>query len=74
MGKPTQPLEAETEALMQAYAALNRNEIPGFVKMMDPQIERVEHFPSGATHHGIAAVTEHAAQARETWAEGSCEP
>lgn len=74
MGKRTPPLATETEALKQAYAALNRNDIPGFVRVMDPQIERIEHFPSGGTYHGIAAVTEHASQARETWAEGSCEP
>lgn len=35
-------IRAETEALRKAYAALNRNDIPGFAKIFDPQIERIE--------------------------------
>jgi hypothetical protein len=67
---------AETEALRAAYAALNRNDIPGFVQLFDPQIERIEpaEFPQGGTYHGLAAVTAHVAKGRGTWAEGSCEP
>jgi uncharacterized protein len=66
----------ETEALREAYAALNRNDIPAFVAVLDPQIERVEppEFPQGGTYRGLAAVKEHVSRARETWAEGSCEP
>jgi len=69
-------LEAETETLRQAYAALNRNDIDGFVKDFDPQIERIEppEFPLGGTYHGIEAVKAHVSQGRSTWAEGSCEP
>jgi ketosteroid isomerase-like protein len=76
MSKPTPPLAAETEALREAYAALNRNDIPGFVQVFDPQIERIEpaDFPQGGTYRGLAAVTAHLAKARGTWAEGSCEP
>ena len=76
MDKPTPTLAAETEALREAYAALNRNDIPGFVKVFDPQIERVEpaEFPQGGTYRGLAAVTAHVAKGRGTWAEGSCEP
>jgi hypothetical protein len=33
MGKLTPPLGAETEALREAYAALNRNDIPAFVQV-----------------------------------------
>lgn len=76
MSKLTPSLAAETEALREAYAALNRNDIPAFVQILDPQIERIEpaDFPQGGTFHGLAAVTAHFAKARATWAEGSCEP
>lgn len=79
MGDVTPSLAAETEAIREAYAALNRNDIPAFIKGFDPQIARVERietaeFPTGRTYHGLAAVTEHVVQARGTWAEGSCEP
>ncbi len=58
MDESIQPLAAETEAIRQAYAALNRNDIAGFVKAFDPEIERIEpaEFPSGGTYHGIEAV------------------
>jgi hemoglobin len=67
---------AETKALKEAYAALNQNDIDGFVAAFDPQIERIEFegFPQGGTYHGIEAVKEHVAKGRLTWAEGSCEP
>jgi uncharacterized protein len=65
---------AETEALREAYAALNRNDIPAMIRTFDPQIEWSEEFPGGGTHRGHAAVKEYFAQSRERWAEGSCEP
>ncbi len=76
MGKLTPSLAAETETLREAYAALNRNDIPAMVKAFDPQIERIEpaEFPAGGTYHGLAAVKAHLSQSRGTWAEGSCEP
>lgn len=76
MSKQTPPLAAETEAIREAYAALNRNDIPGFVAVFDPQIERIElvEFPGGGTYHGLAAVTAHVSKSRGTWAEGGCEP
>jgi ketosteroid isomerase-like protein len=76
MEESTPALAAEIDAIREAYAALNRNDIPAFVNLFDPQIERIElvEFPQGATYHGLAAVTAHVAKARETWAEGSCEP
>jgi uncharacterized protein len=76
MGRLTPPLAAETEALRDAYAALNRNDIPGFVKAFDPQIEWIEPAERGAggPYHGLAGVKAHASQARGSWAEGSCEP
>jgi ketosteroid isomerase-like protein len=67
---------AESEALREAYAAINRNDIAGFVKIFDPDIERIEPpgFPTSGTYRGLEAVTEHVAHGRSTWAEGSCEP
>jgi ketosteroid isomerase-like protein len=72
----SQPLAAETEALREAYAALNRNDLPAFVEMLDPQIEWIEptEFPGGGTYRGLEVVTAHLSQARGSWAEGSCEP
>lgn len=69
-------MAAETEALRAAYAALNRNDVPGFVAIFDSQIERVEllELPQGVTYRGLAAVTAHVAKARASWAEGRCEP
>ena len=74
MGKPTPSRAVETQALKDAYAALNRNDIPAMFQAFDPQIEVIEHFPGGGTYHGHAAVFEHFSGARETWSEGSCEP
>ncbi len=76
MSKQTRSLDAETNALKHAYAALNRNDIPAFVTILDPQIERIEpaDVPLAGTYHGLAAVTAHFLKARATWAEGSCEP
>jgi ketosteroid isomerase-like protein len=69
-------LAAETQAIREVYAALNRGDIPGFVSVLDPQIERVEPagFPMSETYRGLAAVTAHLSKARGTWAEGTCEP
>lgn len=66
----------ETRAVREAYAALNRGDVSGFVKDFDPQIERIEpaDFPGGGTYHGLEAVTAHVALHRGRWAEGSCEP
>ena len=69
-------IEAKTEALREAYAALNRGDVDGFVKDFDPQIERSEFLesPNGGSYHGFEAVKEHVMQGRSTWAEGGCEP
>ncbi len=76
MDKPTPSLVAETEALREAYAALNRNDIPAMVKAFDPQIEWTEpaEWPGAGTYRGRAAVEAHLSQSRASWAEGSCEP
>lgn len=76
MKERTPSLDAEKEALKQAYAALNRNDIPAFAEVLDPQIERIEPtgFPQSGTYRGLAAVQEHVSRGRDTWAEGSCEP
>jgi ketosteroid isomerase-like protein len=76
MDTPTPPLAAETEALREAYAALNRNDAPGFVAIFDPQIERIEFAdtPHAGAYHGLEAVKAHVEKGRGSWAEGSCEP
>lgn len=76
MNSSSSPPTPETEALREAYAALNRNDIAGFVRIFDPRIERSEFLesPRGGTYRGIDAVTAHVAKGRGTWAEGGCEP
>jgi ketosteroid isomerase-like protein len=76
MGKLTPSLAAETQALREVYAALNRNDIPATIQAFDPQIEWTEpaEYPIGGTYHGLAAVEAHFSQSREMWVEGSCEP
>jgi ketosteroid isomerase-like protein len=76
MSRLTPPLAAEKNALREAYAAFNRGDIPAFVQMFDPQIEWIEllEFPEGGTFRGLDAVRAHLTQARESWAEGSCQP
>lgn len=70
------PMSAETEGIRQAYAALNRGDIDGFVACFDPQVERIEpsDFPMGGTYRGLEEVKAHVAKGRGTWAEGTCEP
>lgn len=60
----------------EVYAAINRNDIPGVIKLFDPNIERIEPegFPSSGIYRGHEAVMTHFSQARSKWAEGSCEP
>jgi len=72
----TAKISAETDLLREAYAALNRNDIPEFVRSFDPQIERIEFAgsPQGGAYHGLEAVKAHVARGRGTWAEGGCEP
>lgn len=76
MAEPTPSLLAETEAIKGAYAALNRNDIPAFAQLFDPQIEWIDPVenPSDGTYRGLAAVVAHTTAARARWAEGSCEP
>ncbi len=67
---------AEIESVKAAYAALNRNDVPTFVTLLDPQIERIEpsDIPGAGTIRGLEAVRAHIVQARDTWAEGGCTP
>ena len=76
MDTPAPSRAAEIEALSEAYAALNRNDIPAFATIFDPRIERIEpaDFPQGGTYHGLEAVKAHISKGRGSWAEGSCEP
>ncbi len=76
MDTPTPSLAAETNAVRDAYAALNRNDIPAFLSICDPRIERIEpaDFPGGGIYRGIDAVRAHLSLHRGKWAEGACEP
>jgi ketosteroid isomerase-like protein len=76
MDVPIPALAAEIQTLREGYAALNRNDIPAFLSFFDPQIERIEfvELPGGGIYHGLEAMTAHVSQARETWAEGHCQP
>lgn len=69
-------MSAETEALEQFFAAINRNDMQAITKDFDPEIVRVEPegFPTAGTYRGIAEVQEHVRKGRATWAEGTCEP
>lgn len=67
-------LEAVTEALRRAYAALNEGDIAGFVEVFDPDVERIEDLPLGGRFRGLEAVRAHIAEARASWEEGRCEP
>ncbi len=73
MGTPSSP---ESQALTDAYTALNRNDLSAFIQLLDPQIERIEFagLPQACILHGLAAVTAHFSKARATWAEGACTP
>lgn len=69
-------MSTDIEAIVQFYAAINRNDMQAITKDFDPQIVRVEPegFPSTGTYRGIAAVQEHITKGRGTWAEGTCQP
>ncbi|RYG41829.1 nuclear transport factor 2 family protein [bacterium] len=76
MDELASPLAAEIEALREAYAALNRGDVPAFVSLFDPEVERIEpaDFPGGGIYHGLDEVTAHVSKGRGGWAEGGCEP
>ena len=76
MDHQTPLLDREIEAIREAYAALNRNDLAGFAQIFDPSIERVEPagFPNSGTYHGIDTVMALWSEARSTWAEGGCYP
>lgn len=69
-------MSAEIASLTELFAAINRNDMVAMTKDLDPEVVRVEPegFPSAGTYRGIAAVREHVAKGRGTWAEGACEP
>jgi ketosteroid isomerase-like protein len=66
----------EIEVLEQFFAAINRNDMEGITKYLDPQIVRIEPegFPTVGNYRGIAEVQEHVMKGRGTWAEGTCQP
>ena len=75
MADPQPPVNAEVEALRQAYAALNRGELAGWFAHFADDVVCIEPegFPMSGTYRGLPAVMVHMKQARSTWAEGACE-
>jgi ketosteroid isomerase-like protein len=69
-------MSAETEALLQFFDAVNRNDMQAITKDFDPQIVRIEPegFPTAGTYRGISEVQAHVTKGRGAWAEGTCEP
>jgi len=69
-------LEAEIEIVRKFYAALNRNDIAAMVSEFHPDIEWTEpaDSPGSGVYRGLVIVRDHIERARNTWAEGTCEP
>jgi putative membrane protein len=69
-------LVPEIETTHRFYATLSANDIPGLVKLFDPEILRVEFpgLPAAGTYRGKAEVQAHVEKGRSTWAEGACVP
>jgi uncharacterized protein len=67
-------LSAEIEAVMEIYAAINRNDINGALKAFDSQIEWIEpaDYPGAGIHRGHGQVMANISKGRNTWAEGGC--
>ncbi len=76
MNQSPAPFAAEIGVVRNAYAALNRGDVRAFVQDFDPQIERFEQSdpPEAGIFRGLESVIAHVTQARDTWAEGGCEP
>jgi ketosteroid isomerase-like protein len=75
MHKVTSSLAAETGAIREIYAGINRNDIEAAVGPLAAEIMWIEpvEYTGGTTCRGREAVAAHLARARGTWAEGSCE-
>lgn len=73
---PQQSLATEIAAIRQTYAALNRGDVPGFVRDFEPNVVRIEpaDVPEDGVFRGIEAVLAHVSHHRANWAEGGCEP
>lgn len=67
--------QANIQAVRDLYDAINRNDIPGVLAPLDPEIVwyEPETWGSGA-NHGVDAVATLIANGRGNWAEGTCEP
>jgi ketosteroid isomerase-like protein len=76
MIKATPISEAEERAVREFYAAINRNDIPMVLSLLDPEVDFTEpvDYPEGGTTRGLADVEALLIRARGTWAEGGCEP
>jgi ketosteroid isomerase-like protein len=73
MSETKQNRADEIEVVREAYAALNRGDVAGFVRQFDEGVERIEEF-SGFTCAGLPAMVDHVTKGRGTWTEGGCYP
>lgn len=76
MTNPPTTATPETTAIREAYAALNRGDVAGFVSNFDPEVVRTEPAdpPESGVFRGLEAVKAHVAFHRANWAEGGCVP
>lgn len=72
----TPTFETHKKVLTEVYAAINRNDIPALLKTFAPEIEAIqfEGSPSAGIYRGMAEVEANFSRARDTWAEGACNP
>jgi ketosteroid isomerase-like protein len=66
----------DEKTVQEIYDAINRNDVPAAVAILDPQIVWIEppDFPTPGTYRGHVEVMAHITRGRGTWAEGVCEP
>lgn len=66
----------DSKIVREIFAAINRDDIPAALKFFDPNAVRIEpeSFSSSGTYCGLAEILDLWTQARNSWAEGSCEP
>lgn len=65
-----------TKILNDFFTAINTNDISEALKFLDPQIERIEFEgrPLASKFRGYDEIKQHLSKARDTWAEGCCQP
>lgn len=64
------------DLVKEVYAALNKNDTAGAMKLFDDDVLRIEPpgLPSSDTYRGLKDFESVWTQSRNTWAEGLCKP